>query len=218
MVDAFARREVVKSHPEWVEEGLAESTPKQKELFLTAKSEKPLAGITDLSKFRSALEKPEELNCYTQNGEEFYRISVREKGEEEILTFKEALRLGVLDKAAEKIVVQGDPASRFLAYLEKYGSGVIEGTLAKQWKAERRMLTLTRCEPACVNIEETRDLVTGAVSTVRTDPKEGAFFYRFVDRSNETTLPMDKIVQMQEMLSKEARFNYFETLLKQFHA
>lgn len=218
LIDAFARREIVKSHPEWVEEGLAESTPKQKEIFLTAKSERPLVGVTDISKFRAALENPEELNCYTQTGEEFYRISVREKGEEEILTFKEALRLGVLDKAAEKVTAQGDPSKRFLAYLEKYGSGVIEGTLAKQWKAEKRMLTLTRCEPACVNIDETRDLVTGAVSTVRTDPKEGAFFYRFVDRSNETTLPMDKIIQMQEMLSKEARLNYFESLLKQFHA
>jgi hypothetical protein len=232
-IDAFARVQIVEAHPEWVNAALLEMAMEEKELFLSSESVKPFEGINDLSSLATVLESEQELIGYTQDNTVYYRFLVQQKGEsKEILSFKAALKEGVLEKlsasqeteALVAAIVDACPqeykdkayAYRFAPFIAQYKDNPPQGELIKQFVVEKKEKTITRSDPSFISIGEVLALKQGECSEVKADTKEGAYVYRFLDRKVDTTLPLDKLMQSQELLSKEARCRYFNQLLNRF--
>ena len=232
-IDAFARKQIVESHPEWIQEALGTAQLEEKELFLSSATKKPLEGIEDAALLVAALETQDELLSYTQDEQTYYRFIVRAKGEtKEVLSYKEALKGGILDKLVEPMqaealsqaIIEASPkaykelahAYRFAKFIGRYKENLPQGALAKQFVIEKKETTLTRSEGSFIALDEALALSQGAFSDVKVDPVEGAYLYRFIERKLDTTLPLEKMVQAQELLSKEARCRYFEQLLPHF--
>lgn len=232
LVDAFARKQIVEKHPEWIKEALTEAELEEKHLFLNVKSEVPFAGITDIEHLIVCLEDQGELPCYSQDNDHFYRFLLNEKGEKkEILTYQEALKSCILEKLDERMngealtlaVIQEIPSTykkephlyRYASHLIKYKENVPEGSrLAAQFKPEKKEKTITRSEKSFISLDEVFALEPGTFSPIKIDPKEGAYLYRFIEKKTDKSLPLEKMVQAQDMLSKEARLRYFEACLK----
>ncbi len=233
LVDIFARKQIVEKHPEWIQEALFEMQMEEKELFLSSVSEKPFKGITDVKAFIQSIDTEDELIGYTQDDRHYYRFLIQERGEaKELLTYKEALKAeGLLDKLKERMeadqIVQRyvdtlNPQDqekahllRFADYITQYKGQSAEGDLIAQFPIEKKHKTITRSERSFISLDEVLSLEEGEFSNVRVDPSEGAFVYRFLESKSDKTVPMDKMVQSQELLSKEARCRYFEKLLTQ---
>lgn len=234
LVDAFARKQIVDSHPEWIQETLLANEMEEKELFLSCNpSQKTFEGISDAQQLIAALEGKSELIGYSQDQSNYYRFLIQERAEnQEILTFKEALKSGTLAALAEKMnakelaqtVVEACPPAfqeipfsyRFAAFLVEQFDNPRMGTLAQQFAVEKKEKTITRCEKSFIPLDDVLLLDGGNWSEVKIDPVEGAYFYRFVEKRQDKTLPVEKLVQTQALLSKEARCKYFETLLSRF--
>ena len=232
LVDTFSRKKIVELHPEWVSETLCASEMKEKELFISPNSEKLFDGIVDCKKFAADLESQGELVGYTQDENHYYRFLVKErKAEKEILNYKEAAREKILEKIAEKMkgdalvqaVVEAMPQKykkeapiyRFADFIKKYKDSLPEQDLAKQFPIEKKEKTITRNDQNFISIEEALALSKGACSEIKANPKEGAYLYKFIEKRMDTSLPLEKLLKSQELLSKEARCRYFETLLSQ---
>ena len=103
-VNQFSRKEILKNHPEWLEEALAKAPFEEMTINISnSKGTSPLAGldgkelITNLKKASVESEKP--LLLATKDGQNTYRIRIREKGDQAVvMTFKEAKDSGVLEK------------------------------------------------------------------------------------------------------------------------
>jgi GcvH upstream region-like protein len=234
LIDAFARKQIVDSHPEWIEETLLTDQMVEKELFLSFdSSQKSLEGIKDVKKLATVLNEQNEVNGYTQDKNHFYRFLVKQKSENpEVLTYKEALKEGLLVKLAERLegkalaeaVVNACPVGyREMAHAYRFAPFVVEhfatpatGSLAGQFKIEKLEKTIVRCEEDFIGLDKVLALESGQFSQVQVDPVQGAYLYRFLEKRKETTLPIEKMVKTQEILSKEARCKYFETLLANF--
>ena len=232
LVDAFARKQIVDAHPEWIQEALITGQMLEKELFLSSNpNQKTFEGITDAKKFAAQLELQNELICYSQDQSNYYRFLVENKSEnKEILTFKEALKAGVLSSLAEKMeakklvqtVTQACPeafqeipfAYRFAPFMAAQMGNLRLGTLASQFTVLKKEKTITRCEKDFISLDDVLVLSPGQCSDVMVDPVEGAYLYRFLEKRQDKTLPLEKLLQNQALLSKEARCKYFETLLK----
>ena len=230
LIDIYARKQIVERHPEWIEEALKAATLEEKDLFLSSGTQKPFEGIENVNQFRAALEAQNEQIGYTQDGFHYYRFIVLKKSEtKEILTYQEALKEGILDKLilskeGEELVqkiIDACPSSyrkaphayRFAKFIAQYKEVPPQGALAKQFLIEKKEKTITRSENSFISLDEVLALDVGAISDIKIDDVEGAYFYKFLDKKIDTTLPLDKMVQTQEMLSKEARCRYFERTL-----
>ena len=232
LVDAFARKHIVDAHPEWIQEALVAREMSEKELFLSSNpSQKTFEGIADANRFGAMLEVQNELIGYSQDQNNYYRFLVQHKTEQkEILTFKEALKSGVLSALVEKMeakklvqaVTQACPeafqeipfAYRFAPFVAAQLGHLPLGTLAEQFAVEKKEKTITRCEKDFISLEDVLVLNAGQCSDVLVDPVEGAFLYRFVEKRQDKTLPVEKLLEAQALLSKEARCKYFETLMR----
>lgn len=222
LVDAYARKQIVESHPEWMEEMVIQADMQEKDLFLSSVTKKPFAGITNIKELEKILDTQDEIVGYTQDHNTYYRFLVRERSEgKEVLTYKAALREKVLDHLVEQtsgIQLIAPPPSRFAEFLAKYKEQPPEGELAKQFTIEKIEKTITRSEPSFISIDEALTLEEGVFSEVGVDPEEGAFVYRFIDRKFDKTFPLQKMMQTQELLSREARYHYFKSVFDQIHA
>lgn len=112
-VDAFARKAIVDSHPEWIAEALKEETPQTMVVGITYKGEgSPIRGLSDGTALIALLDKVplhgkgeasdavtvEKLSQFTADGKHYYTLKVLERlPTAEVLTFAEANRRGVLD-------------------------------------------------------------------------------------------------------------------------
>jgi hypothetical protein len=234
LIDSFARMQIVEAHPEWVNDSLFESDMQEKEIYLTRAAALPFKGISDLPSFQRALENQDELIGYTQDNEYFYRFLVQSKGKQkQVLSFKEALaHEGLLDKLAGELGAEA-LAKEFVAacgiedqekaclhrlseFLSLYKEEAPEGALAKQFKIRKNIQTITRSDESFIQVDKALNLEEGAFSQVDADAAIGPFVYQFMERKVDTTVPTDKLIQSQELLSSEARCRYFETLLAQF--
>lgn len=232
LVDSFARKKVVELHPDWAKEALLSMDMEEKPLFLTTATEKPLRGIKDSAAFLKALEKEKELIGYSQDNTHFYRILVIDQGEEkELLPFKEAVKMeGMLDKLALRVGAaakvdqflttlpadqkEQGPALRFAKYLEVYaGKEREQGGLFAQFPIEQKHKTITRADSSLLPLDSALKLAEGELSKVMHAPSEGAFMVRLVGHNLDKTIPMDKVLKSQQLLSQEARRCFFETLL-----
>lgn len=99
-VDQFTRKQIVATHPEWVEQALASASPMHKILSIRAKGgSSPLAGVDDRGAFQAFLEAtPDgETRTYSPNGQSHYAIRVIARdAEPHPLTFDQAKKEGVL--------------------------------------------------------------------------------------------------------------------------
>jgi GcvH upstream region-like protein len=230
LVDTFARKRIVEAHPEWVNEALSSAQLEDKVIYLSPATPKPFEGIEKVSSLITALDAQSELMGYTQDNNTYYHFQVQERGEsKEVLSYKTALAQGILDKLCPKMGAdelatkvaaccpkeyQQIPfAYRFASFLSAHKETPPQGELAKQFVIEKKEKTITRSEKSLIALDEALQLEKGVFSTLKVNAEEGAYLYRLVDRKHDKTVPLDKMVQTQELLSKEARCRYFEQLL-----
>lgn len=201
-IDAYAAAQIVEAHPEWIEESVKEASMRETELFLSSAGEKePLPGISDRPAFQKLLDTEDEAIGYTQDNKHYYRILVYERPEnKEILSFKEAK--GLLKPSSTS------PAS-FAAYLEKYRDAP-ENAL---WAIEKKEVRITRAKPTFITLDDALAVQDGEFSSVEVDEQEGAFCFRLKEVLVDTTIPMQKWIEAQELLAKEMRAQYFANML-----
>ncbi len=118
-VDSYARTELLESHGEWIDKALGSEAAKQVCVGLPLKgvAGDPFLGVEDVSVLIALLDKTslgnseplkeqedanKKLAQFSSDGLHYYRIKVIERVPiEEILTFAEANRKGILDKLVE---------------------------------------------------------------------------------------------------------------------
>ncbi len=132
-VDRFARQQIVRQHPEWIETALTAATPTRIETGICLKGEgSPLPGVKNSEAFLALLQKAPLKSdqadplFFTPDQEQFYRIWVVEKvSSREIMTFEEGCRNGVLDKLLDKRLEEAYPEvrKRDLAFFQLKGGG-----------------------------------------------------------------------------------------------
>lgn len=121
-VDTYARTELLEAHPEWIEKALENETGKQVNIGLPLKGPAgdPFAGIEEASVLIVLLDKAsvgdsertkeqeetdKKLAQFSADKRRFYKIKVIERApNEEVLTFAEANRKGILDKLVDKVL------------------------------------------------------------------------------------------------------------------
>jgi hypothetical protein len=231
-VDNFARSKIVELHPEWVNEVLEKVELREKKFFVSKGDSSPFEGIADLSKVADLLDKQEESLGYTQDDNYYYRFLLKEKSPEKvILTYEEALRFGILDKIADRLegetlveaIIKATPsqhkerpyAYRFADYVQQFKDNPPSGSLASQFPVVKVQKTLTRSEAPFISLDEAFSLKVGVFSSVKIDLNEGAFLYRFLEKTKNKNFPIQKLIQTQELISKEVRCRFFESLLAQ---
>ncbi|NGX61737.1 MAG: hypothetical protein K940chlam9_01226 [Chlamydiae bacterium] len=232
-LDAFTRKQIAEKHPEWISERFQEGQMEEHDLFLSATSTLPFAGLSNPAAFLALIEKEDEITGYTQDGVYHYRILVADREDEkEVLTYKEAKRMGVLKTLSERLdgvmlanrVIealsslelkdQGHYAPhRFASYLEAHATKAPEGDLAKQWKVVRKETTLTRSAPSFLSLERALQATPETLSEVAVDEKEGAYRFQFLEKKHDTTIPLQKVLQAQALLSQESRGHFLEALI-----
>ncbi len=210
-IDAYARLQIVEMHPEWVDEAVRQADMKEQELFLSRSGEEEvLPGISDRKALQKILDEQNEVVGYTQDQKNYYRIIVDERSvEAELLTFKEAKKKGLLKPSNQT------PTFSFAAYLETYCQEPAEGTLAGQWVIEKKEKSVTRAAKGLLSLDAVLALETGQLSAVVQDEKEGPYCYRVKEVMMDTTIPMQKWMEAQELLAKEVRSQFFKNMLGQ---
>lgn len=210
-IDAFARAQIAKMHPEWIDEKVKSAPMNEKELFISSASSRSLLkGISDNVAFKQALDSKDELVGYTQDDEHYYRILVQERADDEVLSFVAAKKEGVIDELSKKFEVDIDDVIGAIARIENVSKDDAlayrfsyqmrqEGDSLEQFKRVSRDLTLTRIEQSFIPYDEIEEQGVGAADG------EGAYRYHVVERQVDRSLPLEKIVQAQQMLSKEAK-------------
>lgn len=117
-VDALARNAIVESHPEWLNDALAQAPKRKIEVALREQGGNfPLEGVQDRKAFLALLEKASPIDAeqnneadqklvkYTDDFRHFYAVKVVSKApQQEIVTFVEADRDGTLNKLLDGIL------------------------------------------------------------------------------------------------------------------
>lgn len=238
LVDNYAREKILSAHPEWIKESLTAKKPEEKTFFFRMKQEKsPLEGITDLAALREKLASEDTLLLYSQDEKTYYTIHVKERAKEKrILSYADALREGVIgdvydcgdlidalyEDAKEVKLITEEIAKeertdrlapfRFAYYLRNHHD---EESL---WKPLKKTETITRAQGGIgieelVTLESAMALSPNTFSDVLVSPQEGAYFYRLLDHKVDRSLPLDRLIKAQELLSKEARLHFFQEIL-----
>lgn len=98
-VDQFTRAQIVKSHPKWLQEQLANASTEEKTIYLSlAEGSLPFVGKVDRKKLSARLKSESEITSISFDDKHTYRIKVLEKPEgKAILTLEEAKEQGTLD-------------------------------------------------------------------------------------------------------------------------
>ncbi len=204
-IDAYARAKIVESHPEWIEDSVKQASMRETELFVSASGEgELLPGITDRVAFQKMLDTEEEVVGFTQDKKHYYRILVYERSDtKEILSFKEAK--GLLNPSSDTSAVS------FASYLEKYRDTPEKGLFG----IEKKEVVVTRAKPGVVSLDEALALEKEIYSSVAVDENEGTYCFRLKEVLVDTTIPMQKWMEAQELLAKEMRAQFFENVLGQ---
>lgn len=114
-VDAFARAAIIEAHPEWIQQALADASPKAMTIGLRLQGKAtPFDGVDTPEKkkaFMALLDQAtlgggeDKLQSYSANGQTYYRIKVLERADKpEILTFAEANEEGTLEDIRNRVL------------------------------------------------------------------------------------------------------------------
>lgn len=109
LVNHFAKKEIVKNHPEWVDEALGSAKPEVMKVGLRSQGGKmPFSGLETKEKRQDFIKRLDEapesiLNQFSADEQNFYRIKVISRGSEpQILSFAEARTDGTLEKVRDR--------------------------------------------------------------------------------------------------------------------
>lgn len=235
LVDEFAANQMIEAHPEWLEEALAHVELKEKDLFLKPTHTKPvLEGIKTIEDLKNRLDQASSPFTYTQDNQIFYKIHVKHRAQEqEIVTFKEAKKEGLLDVnpidcaslvkslykdalehgiaevgIAEEKLADRMASYRFAAYLREHPEGF------NLWKPIKKEETLTRSSHSFISFDKVIACEPGISSNVYADAKEGAYYFRFLDKKVDRTAPIEKLIQAQQILSIKAKVYFMDEVMK----
>lgn len=120
VVDAFAKQQIVKSHPEWIDQSLTDAKPETMIVGLRTQGGKmPFSGLDtqekrqdfihllDKASVGSNVSPDSPLYQFSADQQTYYRIAVLDRAEnQEILTFEEARSDGTLDRVRDRILEQ----------------------------------------------------------------------------------------------------------------
>lgn len=233
-VDAYAEKQIIEANFDaWMPQALIALKPTEKTYFLRNSS--PFGGIKDISALIDRLDTEDEIVGYTQDGKTYYTFTVLERApEKSVLTFAEMRSKGVKldppeditplvnavyqDARAQALIehpmpeeLRADfiPPYRFAAHLRTHPEGSLFCPV------ETTQETLMRSEDQIVPLDEALALDPDTLSPVRVNAKEGAHRYRFIVKRIDKTVPVEKMLQAQEMLATEAKRDLFDQLLQQ---
>jgi len=115
-IDDFSRKVIVKTHPEWIREVLDTSPLKEVQFSLRIEGgQLPFKGVENQEEFAALLlgEKGDALDCFTFDGEHYYRVKVKERpSQKQVLSLQEALQDGTLDELLDKKLEANYPEIR----------------------------------------------------------------------------------------------------------
>lgn len=120
VVDVFAKQQIIKSHPEWIEQALNNAKPEAMVMGLRIQGGKiPFSGLNDKEKRQDLMRLLDEatigstvspdspLYNFSADQQVYYRVAVLERANnQEILTFEEARNDGALDEVRDRILEQ----------------------------------------------------------------------------------------------------------------
>ncbi len=113
-IDRFARFEILKTHPEWIEEAFGRTAAKREESGLRLKgSQLPFASILSMPTLIERLSETPTIALTSRDEEIFYRVKVLEIApQNEILTFAQLSSDGTLDKLLDARLEEAYPEVR----------------------------------------------------------------------------------------------------------
>lgn len=221
-IDAFARQQILADHPEWIDEAVRNVNIDYHDLFIADKGAKlDLKGIDDVAALKVALDGQDEVLGYTQDQTHFYRMVVQERHADQILTFEQAKKLGVLESVQSNVKSRVD---QILAQVQsdlkvedpipyRFHHQLISGEeTLEQFAPVKELVTWTRSEEAPIAFDAIEEFGQGA------SPQTGAFTYKVVERTTDKTMPMDKILKGNELLSTEVRTSVLREILEKCDA
>lgn len=120
IIDAFAKQQIINSHPEWINQALSDAKPETIVIGLrTQGGQMPFSGLVEKEKRQDLMRLLDEapigstvspespLYDFSADQQVYYRIAVLERAEnKEILTFEEARTDGTLDEVSDRILEQ----------------------------------------------------------------------------------------------------------------
>lgn len=224
-IDAYAREQVVTAHPEWMEEAIAQVEMKPQSLFVAdVGAVSPLPGITDVTAWKQALDAKDEWVGYCQDPMYIYRIVVLER-EAGCLSFVEAKQSGILTSLQESVGSEC-AVEHVLAAIRKehpdlslsddeavayrFYHQVMEMPEAlEQFAPVQEWVTISRLEPHFLSFEQMINSKEGRGAV----PGEGAYCYTVEERTVDKTLPLDKMIQANDLISVEVRRHFLEQFI-----
>ncbi len=232
-IDQFSRLKILEEDGALVSEKLSNLPVQKRVLSITlGGAEEILPGISDQKPLLELLESSsDKLLCYTQNGEDFYRIEVLDGGALwEVLTFEEAMQRGILDTMDVKKNVGEDV---LVSYMKKMSQLLKEGDesvvsnsrealsreslepkslLEKQWLLKKEELRVTRKMAHPLFNEALFSMEAGQWSDVV--QADGApMFYKVVETFVDTSEVSKKMEEGRALLGKEAKEGVVKEIL-----
>lgn len=231
-LDAFARKKIVESHPEWVGFALQSKAKEEKKLVLHRQSKKKkLEGISDVAALVEQLEKGE-VTEYSQDNENYYSFKLKDKSDV-LLSFKEATEEGILDS----MVTSCDPEMFDKLYVAIFDNakqaGLIEETAVLEnvkdklsklrfayhmgsenkekspWPLIKKQDKIFRYGVSLIPFEQ----ALAAEKKVFFVEEVGPIFYTQLDRRVEDPLPMNKMLQEEKFVSDEIKWLLLEKII-----
>ncbi len=103
-LEQLARSSIVTAHPEWIAEALSKADSHKEEVRIALRGFSPrFKGLDKGETLIQSLDKNDQIDSITFNGENYYRIKVLKRTPGlQVLTFEDATRSGVLDKLSEQ--------------------------------------------------------------------------------------------------------------------
>jgi GcvH upstream region-like protein len=233
-VDSFARAEIAKMHPEWVEDAFQKTTMNQTALLVARSGECcdfPLKGINDIPAFMDKISNEKEFVSYTQDGVHFYRIlRTQEMQPERLFTFSECRQIGVhsllvrdyqgkerFDSIQHKFNAkeQVELCQHRFDFLLKLDEDEKLSAYGMQFQPSEKIVTLSRVEPSNYDVDEIFSSKLG-------DPSLPKIFsgmlcsYEVMDHQVDTSAPVKQVSEMQTKLHQELRYSQLKRFLMQF--
>lgn len=104
-IDSFARKEIVNTHPEWIEKALQSAKPKKMAVGIQLQGgEIPFVGVKDRQQLISLLDRNDpSLAVYTADKNKYYAIKVLDQSAGlELLSFAQAVERGAMDSVVKR--------------------------------------------------------------------------------------------------------------------
>ncbi|WP_348663914.1 hypothetical protein [Chlamydia vaughanii] len=229
---SFTRKEILRSHPERIKEGLSQRNNESNEVFLSFGKDSVLEGILKSEELAALLLENELLENYSQDGEHYYTFIVDNCFEgEEVIPYREVIRKGLtktlvsshknpehMDRvisALKSRYPETEPEQlwqkRLWSLVDEHRKGLYQaGTLS--WALDKSIKMFTRGDngipqpyPVLAAMEE------GTLSNVEFSVEEGPFFYKCLSHELcSSPASVEKLFLAKGHLNEEILGSYIE--------